>query len=93
MANQSSKTTTDHDTIQKWVESRSGHPATVKSTQEGGDPGLLRIDFEGGDDTDSLERIEWDAFFEAFEANKLAFLYQEELESGETSRFCKFVSR
>ncbi|MGF1515274.1 MAG: hypothetical protein ACFB5Z_16460 [Elainellaceae cyanobacterium] len=93
MANQSSKTTTDHDTIKQWVESRGGFPATVKSTKEDGDPGLLRIDFPGYSGEDALERVEWDAFFEAFEDNKLAFLYQEELESGEESRFCKLVSR
>lgn len=93
MADQSSKTTTDHNTIKQWVESRDGFPATVKRTKEDGDPGLLRIDFPGYSGDDSLERIEWDAFFKAFEDNKLAFLYQEELESGETSRFCKFVSR
>jgi hypothetical protein len=27
-----SKTTTDHDEIKKWVESRGGKPATVKGT-------------------------------------------------------------
>ncbi|MDB9526299.1 hypothetical protein PN498_09905 [Oscillatoria sp. CS-180] len=93
MAKSESKTTTDHDTIKQWVESRNGFPATVKSTKEEGEPGLLRIDFPDYSGEDSLERIEWDEFFDKFEESSLAFLYQEELKSGEESRFCKLVSR
>lgn len=93
MASAESKTTTDHSTIKEWVESRGGFPATVKSTKEDGEPGILRIDFPGYSGEDSLERIEWDDFFDKFEESDLAFLYQEELKSGEESRFFKFVSR
>jgi len=93
MASAESKTTTDHGTIKQWVESRGGFPATVKSTKEDGEPGVLRIDFPGYSGEDSLERIEWDAFFDKFEESDLAFLYQEELKSGDESRFFKFVSR
>jgi len=93
MASTDSKTTTNHDTIKQWVESRGGFPATVKSTKDDGKPGLLRIDFPGYSGEDSLERIDWDSFFEKFEENDLALLYQEELKSGEESRFCKLVSR
>ncbi|RPI23994.1 MAG: hypothetical protein EHM70_21810 [Chloroflexota bacterium] len=88
-----SKVTTDHKTIQKWVEERDGFPATIKSTSGKDDPGLLRIDFEGYSGKESLERISWEEFFEKFEEKKLAFLYQDETKSGETSRFSKFVSR
>lgn len=93
MAQAESKTTTDHNTIKQWAESRGGFPATVKSTEENGEPGLLRIDFPGYSGEQSLERIEWDEFFEKFEESNLAFLYQEKLKSGEESRFCKLVSR
>ncbi|PSR12457.1 hypothetical protein C8255_26585 [filamentous cyanobacterium CCP3] len=93
MAKSDSKTTTDHSTIKKWVESRGGFPATVKSTKEGDEPGLLRIDFPGYSGEDSLERIGWDDFFDKFEDSNLALLYQEELKGGEESRFCKLVSR
>jgi len=34
-----------------------------------------------------------DEWFQAFEENKLAFLYQEETKDGEESRFSKLVSR
>jgi hemerythrin superfamily protein len=85
----SAKTTTDHQTIQQWVEKRGGHPARVKGTGSGDDPGILRIDYPGFSGEDTLEEIEWDDFFEAFEANQLAFLYQDQPKS----RFSKFVSR
>ncbi len=88
-----SKTTTDHDTIRRWVEERGGRPARVKGTGSGDDPGLLRIDYPGRGDDESLEEISWEDFFEAFEENKLAFLYQEETKEGEESRFSKLVSR
>ncbi|MBM9593373.1 hypothetical protein [Roseitranquillus sediminis] len=81
-------TTTDHDQIRKWTEARGGYPAHVKGTGEGG---ILRIEFDESDE--DLEKIEWDRFFDLFEENKLAFLYQEETKGGGTSRFNKFVSR
>lgn len=88
-----SKKTTDHNRIKQWVEERGGYPATVKATEEKGDPGLLRIDFPGYSGEDSLERISWEDFFKKFEEKNLAFLYQEELKTGEESRFFKLVSR
>lgn len=88
-----SKTTTDHDTIRRWVEERGGRPARVAATGDQDDPGILRIDFPGRGEDDSLEDISWDEFFEKFEENNLAFVYQEEVASGEESRFSKLVKR
>lgn len=84
----SATTTTDHDTIRRWVEDRGGRPARVEGLEDGG---LLRIDF--GEPEERLEEISWEKFFETFENNKLAFLYQEKLDEGATSRFNKFVDR
>jgi hypothetical protein len=81
------KTTTDRETIQEWVEERGGNPARVKGTE------LLRIDYPGYSGADTLEEISWDEFFTTFEANNLAFLYQDETKDGELSRFSKFVER
>jgi hypothetical protein len=89
----SSKTTTDHDTIKKWVEERGGSPASVKGTANDDEAGVLRIDFPDYSGKDSLEHISWDEFFEKFDEKKLAFLYQDEMRDGEESRFFKFVSR
>jgi hypothetical protein len=82
-----SRTTTNHDDIRRWVESRGGRPAAVRETGNGDDPGILRIDF--GDQDEGLEEISWEDFFQAFDENELAFLYQDE--GG--SRFNKFISR
>ena len=87
-----SNTTTNHDEIKKWVEERGGSPAIVKGTERG-DSALLRIDYPGYSGEDTLEAIEWDEFFEIFDDNKLAFLYQDVTEDGGKSRFSKFVNR
>jgi len=83
--------TTDHAKIRKWAEERGGVPATVKGTKSGGEPGLLRLDFEPKDA--SLEPISWDDFFEKFDDEGLAFLYQDRTADGAISRFHKFVNR
>ena len=90
---QSSRVTIDHNEIRRWVEERQGRPATVRSTGSSKEPGLLRIDFPGGAGEDRLEPISWEAFFEKFDENRLAFVYQDKLKSGEESRFFKFVRR
>jgi hypothetical protein len=87
------QTTTDHETIRRWVEERGGGPARVKATGDGEDPGILRIDFPGYSGKDSLESIEWDAFFQWFDENGLAFLYQDRTKGGRQSRFNKLVAR
>jgi hypothetical protein len=87
------KETTDHETIRRWAEARDAEPATVEDTAEGDEPGVLRFDFEEEEPDEGLEHIGWDAFFDKFEENDLKMLYQERVESGETSRFFKFVSR
>jgi hypothetical protein len=87
------KSTTNHQQIREWVEERGGYPATVKETMEGDEPGVLRIDFPGYSGEESLKRIAWEPFFRKFDKEELAFLYQEQTESGEMSRFFKFVDR
>lgn len=90
----SAQRTIDHDTIQKWVESHGGHPAHVKRTAQDSDPGILRIDFPGFSGEKSLEPLDWDTWFDAFEANQLAFLYQDKRGSdGGQSNFNKLVRR
>jgi hypothetical protein len=88
-----SKVTTDHEEIRRWVESHGGRPARVKDTGKGDDPGILRIDFPGDGDDEGLEPISWDEWFEWFDRNGLAFVYQDEKADGEPSTFNKLVSR
>jgi hypothetical protein len=89
----SAQKTTDHRRIRQWVEERGGHPAAVRSTERGGDVGLLRIDFPDYGDDSALEEISWDDFFDKFEEKQLAFLYQDKDSDGKQSRFNKLVSR
>ncbi len=79
--------------IRRWIEERGGRPARVKATGDSSDPGILRVDYPGRGDEESLEESSWDDFFEALDENELHFLYQEETADGEESRFSKFVSR
>ncbi len=88
----SAKTTTDHDTIRQWAEERDGRPAAVRATHSSGDAGILRIDFPGNE-SEGLQEISWEEFFDKFEQEKLAFLYQDKTGGGETSRFFKLVQR
>ena len=87
-----SHTTIDHDTIRAWADRRDGQPARVKDTERGGDDaGILRIAFDI--DQESLEPISWEEFFDKFEKEELAFLYQEQTSDGALSRFFKLVER
>ena len=88
-----SRTTTEHDEIRRWVEERGGRPARVEDTGDDGDPGVLRVDYPGRGDDEALEEISWDEWFDWFEKNDLAFLYQETTANGNESRFSKLISR
>src|SRR4051812_1607554 len=61
----SAKTTTNHETIRRWVEKRGAHPATVKGTTSD-TTGVLRIDFPGYSGQDTLKEVSWDDFFKKF---------------------------
>ncbi|MEX2404783.1 MAG: hypothetical protein WD625_11665 [Balneolales bacterium] len=87
---QQSKTTTDHDAIKKWAESRNGKPSVV--TRDGEETELLRIDFPGFSEG-NLQEINWEKWLDIFEKNKLALIYQEETKKGDESNFNKIVSR
>lgn len=65
----------------------------MRGTGGKGDTGLLRIDFPGYSGADSLEEISWDEFFEKFDDQGLALVYQERTKDGEPSNFNKLVSR
>lgn len=84
------KKTINHDAIRKWVEDRGGRPARVARDGESGE---LRIEFADEIAAGGVEALTWRRFFQAFEAEGLAFLYQQENEQGRQSRFNQFVRR
>jgi ferritin-like metal-binding protein YciE len=88
-----STTTTDHEEIRRWAEERGGKPACVKGTGGKGDTGMIRLDFPGYSGSESLQEIGWDEFFEKFDENNLALVYQEQTASGQKSSFNKLVKR
>ncbi len=83
------ETTTDHDSIRKWAESKGGKPAAVRRTHQGDDVGIIRIMFPKAPQSehDELVEISWDEFFEEFDKRELALLYDEK------SMFNKIVGR
>ncbi len=94
MAQQESKSTTDHQQIHRWVEERNGVPASVKGKAASGEhAGILRLHFPDSSSEENLETIIWEEFFDKFEEQKLNFLYQEKTKGGDVSRFFKFTQR
>ena len=83
--------TRDHEVIRHWAEERGAQPATVESSWHEGRPGVLRFDFPdyGGQ---SLQDIDWDAWFATFDERDLVFLYQEHLKNGNQSNFFRLDS-
>lgn len=87
------KKTTDKQTIKNWAEARNGIPAVLKST-ECDEGSALRIQFPKANHRfKNFDKISWDNFFDQFEKNKLALVYQESKGSGESSTFYKLVNR
>jgi hypothetical protein len=83
------ETTTDHDAIRKWAESKGGKPAAVDRTHKGGDVGIIRIMFPDAprSEHEALVEISWGEFFREFEEKELALLYEPD------SMFSKIVGR
>ena len=84
-----SETTTDHDRIREWAESKGGKPAAVDRTHSDKDVGLIRIMFPDAPNShhDNLVEITWEEFFQEFEERKLALILDEK------SLFNKLIGR
>ena len=54
---------------------------------------MLRIDYPGYTGQDTLEALAWEQWFDWFERNNLAFLYQQKTAGGRKSNFNKLVAR
>jgi hypothetical protein len=93
MARHNSKTTTNHAEIKRWAEARGAKPACVKGTGSRGDVGMIRLDFPGYSGSDSLEPITWDEWFDSFDDNGLALVYQDKTATGRRSNFNKLIGR
>lgn len=87
------RVTTEHEQILRWADDHGAVPVRMKrAAREQDDPGALRFQFpEIG--LDAVETLTWDQFFDEFEALELAFVYQEDLETGRTTTWNKLVRR
>jgi len=54
---------------------------------------VLRLDFPGYSGEGSLEPISWDDFFDTFEEQQLALVYQDKTAENKPSNFNKLVRR
>ena len=80
---------TSHHAIQRWAEQHGARPACVKRTGGDGDVGIIRLDFPSYSGEDTLEEIDWDAWFDKFDRQQLALLVDEDGDSN----FNKLVRR
>lgn len=87
------KLTTDLDEIRQWAEARGGHPAMARHHMGNQRLGVLFVIWPGEQFANELEELDWPAWFDAFEAQRLAFLYREYTEEGLPSHFFKVVTR
>ena len=92
MPSRVTKVTTNHNEIRRWAEQRDAKPACVKSTRRGNSC-LIRLDFPGYSGKDTLVEIPWDEWFDNFDRNGLALIYQDRTAGGRRSNFNKLVSR
>jgi hypothetical protein len=85
--------TTQHAEIRRWTEERGGRPSRVVGTGGREDVEMIRLEFPGYSGEGGLEPISWGQFFEKFDENNLALIFQEETEEGEKSNFNKLIRR
>jgi hypothetical protein len=94
MSEHESTTTTSHDEIRAWADEHDAVPATVRGTEDDSGAGVLTFDVQGyGADEEQLKHLDWDTWFEKFDASGLALLYQCQKKSGGESTFFRLVDR
>ncbi len=80
--------TIDHELVRAWAENREGYPGRAKGV---GEEGTLKIGFK--EKESGLEKVTWEEFFEIFDENDLAFVYESGANDDKSNRFFKFVRR
>jgi hypothetical protein len=91
------KVTVDHEEIRAWVEKHQGQPQRMDHPGNGNGTAGLRIDFPGKEDeeylseTEQIQQISWEVFFDYFEKQQLAFEYDEKVidDPSDSYRFIK----
>lgn len=76
------KFTSNRDEIRAWIESHNAFPARLKGAGENEYDAKSEYEIAFDRDTDSLEEISWEEFFEFLEDHNLALRYNNEAEGG-----------
>lgn len=85
--------TIDHEIVRQQITDAGGTPVLAKDVPEAGEePGadFLHIAFGTLDDT--MERLEWEEFFEEFEEEQMALVYDDARDDGEAAEL-RIISR
>lgn len=85
--------TTDHEEIKRWAEEHNGRPAVTRHEALGGGVGIIGIDLRDFGEDEYVQPISWEDFFEQFDRQHLAFVYEQETLPGEKHWFHKFLRR
>jgi hypothetical protein len=85
--------TTDHDTIRRWAEARAGFPVHTLAPLARDDPRSLRIRLPGLRTRPRVEPIQWREWFERFDEQQFAFVFEEKTDDGRASTTGKLVRR
>lgn len=78
--------TTDHQEIRSWALKHNAKPAVIEVEGLPNEKKGIRLDFPGTQDesmlTDSRqsEDVSWDEFFQVFDSEGLAFLYNDQID-------------
>ena len=79
--------THDHAEIKNWIKARDGRPAMLKD-----EPNALTLRFKELE-SGAMKLISWTKFFQRFEEDNLALVYQEVGDGGEIRSFCRLLPR
>ena len=84
------KYTIDHKEIREWIEEQNGMPAVLTETSEDEEDGvesadMLHISFDPNDP--NMVEMEWDEFFERFDNDNLALVYDDIIPKGTLPEF------
>ena len=82
--------TRSHEVIREWAEARGAMPVSITADDLSRRSGLLRI--RAGVDEERLARIAWDEWFDAFEDDKLVFVFRSTRTTGRRSNFFRLDS-
>lgn len=93
------KITTNHEEIKRWIKMHGGRPAIVGAFNAGIRRIGLKIEFHIKQDFEllgesiSAKLISWDTFFNIFDKQNLAFIYQRQSRFDDITMAYHFINR